>query len=169
MRTIKIPNSPTFNVTTITDRVSIARLDRGELPTIQESIQSTVQRFTHSIPVSQADNDNNNNHNPQGYVASRIDQRKRLLSVAGIPKSLQRDSDDGDDDDEINEDDDEECDFSISSRRPPQIDAERIMLQHHLRGVTVSCIPSFVLSIGGFLSRISCPIIDTPAYPFFFF
>ncbi|KAG9062082.1 hypothetical protein KI688_006806 [Linnemannia hyalina] len=118
-------------------RVSIERLDRGEPPSIQESIQSTVQRLASRNPVQKSAStlkDTTPTSTDKGYITSRIDprQRQRLLSVVGTPKSFQQDDDeiDGSDDE-----DDGEFDFSISSRRSPQIDGERIVLQHNPYGV----------------------------------
>ncbi|KAG0070792.1 hypothetical protein BGZ89_012461 [Linnemannia elongata] len=110
-------------------RVSIERLDHGVLPTIQESIQSTVQRLASRNPVLKPINrlkDTTSTCTDKGCIPSRIDprQRQRLLSVVGMPKSFQRD-----------DEDDDEGNFSISSRRSPQIDGERIVLQHNLQDV----------------------------------
>lgn len=121
-------------------RVSIKRLDRDELRTIQENIQSTVQRLTSRNPAPKPANalkDTTSTSTEKGYIASRIDprQRQRLLSVNGMPKSFQWDDNEIDSD---NDEDDDECDFSISSRRSPQIDGERIVLQHNPHGVAVS-------------------------------
>ncbi|KAF9538024.1 hypothetical protein EC957_007368 [Mortierella hygrophila] len=115
-------------------RVSIERLDRGELPSIQENIQSTVQRLASKNPVQKPNTLKDTTSTGKGYIASRIDprQRRRPLSIVGTPTSFQQDDDeiDGSDDE-----DEEEYDFSISSRRSPQIDGERIVLQHNLYGV----------------------------------
>jgi hypothetical protein len=154
--------------------MSITRLDQGELPSIQESIQSTVQRFTSRDAVPKAKFNINSNKNPQGFVASRIYQRQRLLPFAEISKSSQRNGDNGDNndnDEEIDDDDEEECDFSISSRRSLQIDSERIVLQHQLRGVAVSYIPYFCsCSPLIVISFISYPLsLFIPLFLFFFF
>ncbi|KAK3842613.1 MAG: aspartic peptidase domain-containing protein [Linnemannia gamsii] len=80
-------------------RVSILRLVREEPTSIQESIQSTVQRLASRDPsILSSTGILINNNDRQGYISSRIDQRQNAI-------------------------------------RSPQIDGERIVLQHNPDGV----------------------------------